>query len=293
MSGMDQFLAEYYGTGKTAEATSDDDGSKVAEAAQFELFAKVAAAEGIDLNQLSDEQVEKLYTDTFSKEAGENPFAKKDGDKDDDGDKGEDKDEEKKASQEKVAEADFLGRVMAHSYVQELNKIAASSKGMVHKPGGGSSSSRGHDKSQLFDRKSDATKPGKSSVIAQRLRSAAGDAGKAIGKAGKSVSEHVKGHKGKYLAGAGAAAGLAGGALAAHQSKKASAIDELAAEQAVEKAAAAGWDADEAVSRISAVMTLGPSEEGSKVASAENVEQAIDIRSSEILELAGYPVNWE
>jgi len=292
---MDQFLAEYYGTGNAAQATDDNDGSKVAEAAQFELFAKVAAAEGIDLNQLSDEQVEKLYSDTFSKEAGENPFAKKEdgeGDDDDKKEKAKDEHEEKKASAEKVAEADFLGRVMAHSYVQELNKIAAS-KEMVHKPGGGSSSSRGHDKSQLFDRKQDATKPGKSSVIAQRLRSAAGDASKAVGAAGKAVSKHVGAHKGKYIGGAAAAGGLAAGALAAHQSKKASAIDELAAEMAYEKAAAAGWDAEEAASRISAIMTLGPSEEGSKVAAAENVDQAIDIRSSEILELAGYPVSWE
>lgn len=301
MSGMDQFLAEYYGTNGTAQA--NDEETKLAAAAELELFGKLAAANGIDLNALSDAQVEQLYAETFSKEAEFPPGAgtkAKDHEKDDRHENNESKDkreeaakehEEKKASQEKVAEADFLGRVMAHSYVQELNKIAAS-KEMVHVPGHGSSSSKGHDKGQLFDRKSDAVKPGRGSLLARRARVAAGDAGKAIGKAAKNVATHVGKHSGKY--GLGGAALAAGGTAAAmHKKSSGSALDELASIQAYEKAAAAGWDAEEAAQRIEAVMVLGPTDEDSKVASVATLEEAVDVRSSEILELAGYPVNWE
>jgi hypothetical protein len=77
------------------------------------------------------------------------------------------------------------------------------------------------------------------------------------------------------------------------QTKESSAIDEFAAQAAVEKVAAAGWDADEAIERINSVFTLGTIGESEKIAAAENVEGAVEIRSLEILEAAGYPVEWE
>jgi hypothetical protein len=87
--------------------------------------------------------------------------------------------------------------------------------------------------------------------------------------------------------------GAAAGAAEAGKGKKASAIDEFAAERAVEKAAEAGWDADEAIQRINSVFTLGTIGDSEKIAAAKDVDGAVDIRSLEILEAAGYPVTWE
>jgi hypothetical protein len=94
---------------------------------------------------------------------------------------------------------------------------------------------------------------------------------------------------------------LYGGALAAggtaaaihHHNKNASAIDQLALDMAVEKVAEAGWDMDEAGDRLAAVVTLGLG--GSeKIAAAPygDVNTAVEIRSLEFLEAAGYPVEW-
>jgi hypothetical protein len=77
----------------------------------------------------------------------------------------------------------------------------------------------------------------------------------------------------------------------AHKEKKSSALDELAAEAAVVKAAEAGWDVDEAAGRIGAILTLGV-EDSTKIASADDLGTAVEIRSLELLETAGYPVTW-
>lgn len=70
-----------------------------------------------------------------------------------------------------------------------------------------------------------------------------------------------------------------------------SSLDSLAAQMAVEKAASAGWDTEEAARRVSAVLTLGPGE-SEKIAHVPDVNSAIDVRSSELLEMAGYPIDW-
>jgi len=331
MSGMDQFLAEYYGTGGgVAEATDDGMGKQ----AQVELFAKMAAAEGIDLNQLTDAQVETLYNNTFSKEASDD----KDEDDKDGGEKKEkakEEHEEKKAQQEKLGEADFLGRVMAHAYVQELNKIAeatddGSTKEALSLPKGSHLKQMYHSgkksvkksvgdaadyvsehasagakryKELLSGSKRDthAARSAQANKISDNLsgdsmssrvnKALAKDKGTREGAA--AAEEGKKVFRTRAATGAAGAAAAGGAGYAATRDKKASAIDELAAELAIEKAAAAGWDGEEAGERVAAVMILGPSEDGSKVAMASDVDGAIDIRSSEILEQAGYPVNWD
>lgn len=75
------------------------------------------------------------------------------------------------------------------------------------------------------------------------------------------------------------------------QVKQASSIDQLAAQEAFNKVASHGFDTNQAESLLNAVLTLGPSE-SQKVASASTVEEAIDLRSLELLEMAGYPVNY-
>ena len=87
---------------------------------------------------------------------------------------------------------------------------------------------------------------------------------------------------------------LGGGAgYAAGHSKQSSALDECAAELAVKTAAENGWDAEEAGERVASVITLGIcTEENSKVAAAGDLDGAVQIRSLEFLEAAGYPVTW-
>lgn len=110
-------------------------------------------------------------------------------------------------AQAKFEEADFLGRVMAHSFNQESEKIAASKVAMnVH----------------MGD-------------VAHGLAGAAKEhAGNAVGAikhhGGKALS-HVKGHPAAYAAGAAGAAGLGAGVAAGHHMAKQAAIG------AIEKAA--------------------------------------------------------
>ena len=56
-------------------------------------------------------------------------------------------------------------------------------------------------------------------------------------------------------------------------------------------AAAAGFDLDEAADRVSALLTLGVNE-STKIAAAEDFAGAVGIRALELLEGAGYPVEW-
>lgn len=100
---MDNLLAELYGTNEPAE----QDFEKVA---HLDFLEKVAEDEGIDLNDLSDEDLEELAE--VAAEALE----------DDDYEYEDDDDLEKEAAA-KVEEADFLGRVMAHSFNQEMDEI--------------------------------------------------------------------------------------------------------------------------------------------------------------------------
>ena len=73
--------------------------------------------------------------------------------------------------------------------------------------------------------------------------------------------------------------------------KESSALDTLALADAAEKAAAAGFDSDEVVERLYAVLTLG-APESEKIASVQDLESAVGIRGLELLELAGYPITW-
>jgi len=122
---MHQFFARTYGT--AAAPASQEQLQKTAAVAFLE---KAASQDGIDLASMSDAQVQAVAEHYFSKVAEIPPQfvaeAKKEGEppaeekkeKDED----EDEDEEKKAAAE-MMEADFLGRQMAHAFVQELDSI--------------------------------------------------------------------------------------------------------------------------------------------------------------------------
>jgi hypothetical protein len=77
---MNEFLAQHYGTGSeiNKEAAAQEQ-EELAHQEQLEYFAKVASANGIDLNQLNQDQVTGLWNEVFSKVAEDG-----DGDEDDD-----------------------------------------------------------------------------------------------------------------------------------------------------------------------------------------------------------------
>lgn len=94
---MDEQLAAIYGTNQVIE---EEDQEKLAAA---ELLVKLAEEEGVDINSLNDEEINELMSELYT--GSESTTVVPDD------------------SQEKVAEADFLGRVMAHAYVQEMGEI--------------------------------------------------------------------------------------------------------------------------------------------------------------------------
>lgn len=250
---MDQFLAEYYGTNKTASATQED----LEKQASVELFLKLAKEENIDISKLPDAKVEELYTSWAAKvaeaasmgtsawSAAKTASEEKEEEEKKKHEEAKKEHEEKKAAAEKVAEADFLGRVMAHSMVQEMRKIAADTKVAELPP-----------------------------ALMAHMK------GKEDGKDGKDDEKHEEKkdeHKHEEKK---------------DEDKKASAIDALALKRAGEIVKEAGLDPEVALKKIAAAYTLNLVKESTKVASAPDVTTAVEVRALELLEGVGYPVEW-
>ena len=131
---MNEFLAELYGTSENIGATPGNDTEKLAQA---EYLGQLFEADGIDINQVDPATIEKVASAVFGTD-NQIKLAedeKKKHEKDE-SEEEEEKEEEKKegSAEEKLAEADFLGRVMAHSFVDEqaaIQKEAASFGGAV------------------------------------------------------------------------------------------------------------------------------------------------------------------
>jgi hypothetical protein len=279
---MNQWLAEMYGT-NGAQETMD-------KTAELELFAKLAADNGIDLTQLSPQQVSELYAETFGKTAQEDEGSEED-EEEDKKEEALKEHEEAKEGAAKVAEADMMGRVMAHALVNELDEIEKQAGG-AGKAGVGRLSRLGQwAKGQASAAGEKARGAGK--YIAEKERAAAGATSRALGaKAGKGGKTPLGRGRAAMYGGAGLAA--AGGTAAAmHKKKESSALDEFAAVQAVKTAAAAGWDAEEAGELIGQALDQGAFEGSEKIAYVENTGDAIHVRGLEMLESVGYPVNWE
>lgn len=103
---MNEILAQAYGTReKLASAQGQE---KTAEAALLDELIKVAEAEGVDLNQLDDNDIAEILAGAMGS-AGQEKTAS-----------AEDLSEEDSA---KLQEADFLGRVMAHAMFDEMAAI--------------------------------------------------------------------------------------------------------------------------------------------------------------------------
>jgi len=302
MSGMNEYLAAHYGTmnsGSPAQPSED-----LEKQAQVELFAKLAAENNIDLESLSEAQVATLWND-FQKQASAQAPAEKtaeEAEKEEKEKKMEEakkEHEEKKEAAAKVAEADFLGRVMAHSYVDELKKIAAAQAQPAEAPAAEAPVTETKEAAMPEHlRKALAGAKGVGKAVGSHMESTGKKivekaTGSAKGSAGHMNPTHAKAVGGAAHA-AGAAAVAGGAARVAEgkkKEKKASALDELACSSALQKCAAAGYDLDETAQRLAAVLEL-PAVENSKVASVQDLATAIDVRSLELLEMAGYPVTW-
>lgn len=92
---MNPYIAEMYNTNGYAEKVAQVEGI-------VDAFIKQASAEGLDLSGLSDDQIVDYALDWADEQGGDA----------DDG-------------HYKLAEADYMGRVMAHAYVDEMQKISA------------------------------------------------------------------------------------------------------------------------------------------------------------------------
>ena len=320
---MNQYLAEMYGTNGAGEAapdaSMDESATKVA---QMELFAKVAADNNVDLTQLSPEQVSALWDEVMPK------LAESEEDEEEDEEDEEDKEasalqaqalaefEQKKEAQSKLAEAELMGQVMAHSFVRELNEIekeAGIKEKAVEYGRKGLEAARG-----VAGKASDAARSAASGAASR-----ASHAGKAVSKAtgvydlsdaarihkklgpgGRGVPAAVRdltreGRNAALKRGAGKAALTAGGVGAvgygAHKAtkKEASAFDTLAAENAIKIASEAGYDAEDAAARLNALFTLDQVQDSEKIAYVDEPDAALHVRSLELLESIGAPVNWD
>ena len=297
MPSMDQLVSEYY-----AQNNSAPDFEKEA---QVELFAKLAADNGIDLEQLSEDQIGYLWNETFNKTAGEDEPKDEKKEHEEKVEKAKEEHEEKKAAVAKLAEADFLGRYMAHAMTDEIKKIAEDktagtadlrkAKGVFGRAGQLLSGTRKKELSEnLTTLKGGLQHNSGTSANPEAQKKLKSQLHKVIkGQEGQHKDEARKVLGARVGAGAAGAAAVGGGVAAGRASKKeASAIDQLAAELAIEKAASVGWDEEEATERVASVMTLDLLGESEKVAMAQDLETAVDVRSLEYLEAAGYPVTW-
>lgn len=251
--GMHEFLAEYYGTAPQPTA------EEVAHQQQLDFFAKTAAANGIDLSQLNQQQVQYLWDQVFPEQASaqaqpETKQASAPDPKELERTKqAEAEFLQKKEAMAKIAEADFLGRVVAHAMWNESEKIAAAKQAQALQAAQIKQAEEDKDKDD---------KGGDKSLRDRLMEAAAKKDDKEDDKEEKKASSGV------------------------------SEFDIKAAQLAVQKVAASNyWNVNEAVDRLNAVLTLG-AQESVKVAMAPNVDAALDIRSSELLEQAGYPIQW-
>jgi len=117
---MNELLAQAYGTDNNITANQSVGMEKSAEAALLEELEKVAAAEGIDLGEFSDDDIIEILTEAMGsseeQEKTAEAAAPTSGVAPAGGVASED-------DQVKLAEADFLGRTMAHAFYDELTSI--------------------------------------------------------------------------------------------------------------------------------------------------------------------------
>ena len=302
---MNEFLAEMYNTRENIGAAgSDVDIEKMAEA---QILSDELAAEGYDVSQLPPETLMKVAYELWGEDSALVKAAEEDmeeeGEKEEEGGGEEEEGEKKEGSfEEKVAEADFLGRVMAHSFVDEqasMDKEALSlaqagqaaknwgqlagygaKKGYtaVKERAGGAlsrlreaaSKKKGQMQHSYEMGRDFAVKPG-----SKPGRTVTKERGKksVMGGLARLGKEHPGATAGLAAAGTAAATGAAYGGYKGVKAlkgkkKESSALDTLAEQRALEMLKEAGFDVE-------------PTEE-------DVLKEAVDQRALELLEAAGY-----
>jgi len=289
---MNEFLAGMYQTREAIGASQDT--SDVEKLAEAQLLDETLRAEGIDIDKLDGNTILKLAHQLLGDDSALVKAAAEEAGESAEHEAGESKDHEKGEDEEtmeaKVAQADFLGRVMAHSYWNE--------KTAIEKTAGGAGEAIKKGLTRAGEAISSAAKAeGLRGGIAQMKDSkkvrAAGEAFKNLGKnvpkkselygakagerLGKATAMKSEGLK-KALKGGAATAGLYGGGTAAvggagyalGHKKESAAIDILAEKRAMEWAEAHG--------------IIGQSDE-------EKLAAVIDQRAAEMLAAAGIDVD--
>lgn len=110
---MNELLAQAYNTEANIAANSGET-EKTAEAVLLEELEKIATAEGIDLNEFDDNDILEIITEAM----GENEKTAAATGTTEVVEGGE-----VEEGEAKLAEADFLGRTMAHAFYDELTSI--------------------------------------------------------------------------------------------------------------------------------------------------------------------------
>lgn len=113
-----------------AYATETQDEAALEKQAQEELYVKIAseycAANGVDFDNLSQEQHGMLWDAIFASEKSAEDEEKKDDDKkDDDEEKAKEEFAKEKQAADSYAMSEALGRSMARAFDEELQKIAS------------------------------------------------------------------------------------------------------------------------------------------------------------------------
>ena len=112
---MNELLAQAYNTEANIAANSGETTEKTAEAVLLEELEKIATAEGIDLNEFDDNDILEIITEAMGeteKVAAAEETAEE-----------VTTEETVEEGEAKLAEADFLGRTMAHAFYDELTSI--------------------------------------------------------------------------------------------------------------------------------------------------------------------------
>jgi hypothetical protein len=236
---MNSFLAEMYGTRETIGAPQQsDDVEKLAEA---QLLDEALRAENIDVDSLSPDAILKVASTLFgddsalvkaaAEEAGEHVAegeAAAEGEHTGEGEAAAEGEHtaEGEGSEEKVAEADFLGRVMAHSFTQERAEIdkQAGIKDIAGKAWEHTKGAPG---------KAFGALKGKGHAMAESFKKGKGE-GHGFKATLHGAAAAAKEHK-KTVGGVAAGTAAAAAApFALHKKKHGSALDKLAEERAVE-----------------------------------------------------------
>jgi ElaB/YqjD/DUF883 family membrane-anchored ribosome-binding protein len=251
---MNELVNEYYSKLASANQATGED---AAIAAHTPYFLKVAEANNIDVNALAQDEAAfaSVWNETVKMASEE--------EEESDEEKAKREHAEKKASVEKLAQWDMQGRVMAQSFLDELNKVAAPEQ--LELPG--------------------VKEKGRLGKLVERGKDLAGK-----------TKDLIKKHP--YAAGGIAAgtAALGGGAAylaTRNRKKKASAFEVEAAKLASAYLINANYDESQVVDALNGVLSAGgpASENQLKIASAD-YENALIIRAHEYVESVGVPVDW-